>query len=322
MAISTNNGIDYKSYFGQSFWSWQGNKMSFAQSQPIFFFFVALTIFIAIMATVYKTQLRNYYVVNKEIVSKYFLVYGYFALIFMIFRIIILAVGGYPNTWELIPLHFCRFFLLLLILSTILKKAKYIKYFGFLAINGAIFGLLIPDLSNSKYWIEFGGMEIGADTYIFWDFLLTHCFIVLACVFFFIFYAPYYSKKELIGSLMFVFISAAILMGINYGLSFDNIGKNWQSNWWYLSTDKVNGIDDKLRPIVGQLADFPYSFLTFTIIGFSVYLASLYLYFFIDKLDFCFVYAPTESNKKITLIKSARFEIFRNSTVLSRNNLK
>lgn len=315
----------YRSNFGQSFFSWQGNMKTFNESQPVFYFFLVLTFLACIVAVIYKTKLRNYYVVNSLKVERYFSFYGYFALAMLILRTLVLSLGGYLNTWELVPLHFCRFFLCLLIAVTILKKTKYIKYFGFLAINGALFGLLIPDLSNSNYWQYWGtdssaewakqwGMEIGYDSFVFWDFLITHCLIVLVCVLFFIFYAPYYSKKEIAISLAAIISMALVMMGVDYSLSSVK-DKAWQANWWYLSIDSINGIDDKLRILFGPLANFPYIFILFFFIGVTVYLGSLYFYFFIDKLDFCFIY-ENHADKKVTFRKSSRFEIYKNSSFL------
>ncbi|MGL4343205.1 MAG: hypothetical protein ACRCRZ_01360 [Metamycoplasmataceae bacterium] len=309
----------YNSFFGQSFFSWQGNKASFSESSWLFYLVLGLFLVAITTIVIFKTNLRIYFLQNTIKVQKKFQISGFIILFFLIFRIIILSIGAYPNSWELVPLHFCRFFISILTIFFITKKIEYIKYIGFFLINGAIFALLIPDLSNSEYWSEYGGADLGYDSYIFWDFLLIHSFSIFFVVLSFVFVNPKFSKNEIIFSFLSMIFLTFILFILDYSLSFVS-DKSWRANWFYLSIDSVNGIDDILFPFIGGMARWPFIFITFILIGIFVYFLSLFIYIFFDKIEFYFT-TNKNANQKIYLCKSITYQYFKDSKISFKKSI-
>ncbi|MGL5521971.1 MAG: YwaF family protein [Metamycoplasmataceae bacterium] len=306
--------IDYKSFFGKSFLSWQGNSATFQQSQWLFYLIIFCSIFSCFICFVYKTNVRNYYISNTKKINIIFSVAAYFVLFLYIFRTIILVVGGYPNLWEVIPLQFCRFFGLLMVFFFIFKKYHLIKYIAFFTILGAIAGLVIPDLGNSEYWTEYGGFENGYDSYIFWDFLIIHNYALLAPVSILIIFSPSYTKNEIFYSLITLLGFFIFIFCLDLGLSYIN-DRSWNANWFYVAPPHINGIDDLLKPYIGFFADWPFIWFTFSAIGLLSYFAILFIYLYVDGLEFVFT-TIKNSQKKIIYIKSEKIEILKNSKII------
>ncbi|MGL5204617.1 MAG: YwaF family protein, partial [Metamycoplasmataceae bacterium] len=193
---------DGHSFFGLSFLSWQGNQVTYANSWVVVLIIHLLVILGCFFMFISKDFLYARYQNNSIGVIRGTQIFAFFLIFLSIFRIIILSIGGYPNLWEVIPLHFCRLFILLIATSLAFRKIEYIKYFAVFSILGGIMGLAIPDLSNSEYWSKFGGMEIGYDNYIFWDYFIIHSssvvlpFFIMSCL------KPVFYKKEIVYSLL------------------------------------------------------------------------------------------------------------------------
>ncbi|MGL5732521.1 MAG: YwaF family protein, partial [Metamycoplasmataceae bacterium] len=216
--------------FGLSFLSWQGNKITYADSWIMVLVIHILVIMSCLIIFISKDLLHSKYQNSSIGVIRGTQGFAIFLVLLSIFRIIILSVGGYPNLWEVIPLHFCRLFVLLIATSLVLRKIEYIKYFAVFSILGGIMGLSIPDLSNSEYWAKFGGMEIGYDNYIFWDYFIIHGssvvlpFFIMSCL------KPVFYKKEILLSLVIMAGVAVAIFLLDLALS-EVPDERWRPNW-------------------------------------------------------------------------------------------
>ena len=289
-----------KGIFGLSFLSWQGNKMTYQQSEWLVYVFYAFVLMSLISCFIFKNQIRKNYISNTKIVVNIFQVLGIFLFSLSIFRIVILAVGGYPNLWELIPFHFCRMFIILIALSLSFRKIEYFKYFGVFAIGGGIIGMLIPDLSNSEYWSAYGGMEIGLDNYIFWDFFIIHISSIVLTTYLFACLNPPFYKSE-IGYSILIMLSLTIAIFFANSLLSNVSDSRWRANWFYLSIPSVNGIDDMLKPVLGPLVSYPMILFTFIFIGIFMYSGWTFIYILSD--SFQFIFRDKKTNKRIFKIK-------------------
>lgn len=293
------NGI-----FGLSFFSWQGNEMTFAESKWMVYLIYSLLFIGCLSIYLLKSQVRNNYLNHTKRVTNIFQIYGAFIVFLSIFRIIILVIGGYPNLWEMVPFHFCRLFVILIGFSLLFKKINLIKYFGVLAIGGGIIGLLISDLSNSEYWSEFGGMEIGIDNYVFWDYFIIHLSSIIIPFYLFTCLKPIFYKRTITYTILIMGSFTVIIFLLNISLS--NVPDvRWRPNWFYVGIPKINGIDDMLRPIIGPLASYPAILFTFIVIGMIMYLSFTAIYINSDRLDF--IWKDVKTNKlcfKIKVVES------------------
>lgn len=271
--------------FGFSFLSWQGSSLTYAESSWMVFLIYALVFLSCLFIFIFKDQVRVSYQNNKTVVTNATQIIGIFLLSLSVFRIVILAVGGYPNLWELIPLHFCRIFVVLIGISLSIRKMELVKYFGIFAIGGGLMGLMIPDLSNSEYWSEFGGMEIGIDNYVFWDYFIIHVSSIILPVYLFTCLKPVFYKSEIVYTIFIMWIVTVSIFLLNLALS--NVGdRRWRANWFYLGILEINGIDEMLSPYLGPLVSYPAILFTFSIIGIIFYLGFTFLYINSDRIQF------------------------------------
>ncbi len=282
-----------KSFFGFSFLSWQGNKLTFSQSKWVVIVIYLLLFLTCLSIFLFKSQIRKQYLNKPNIVVNVFQIYGFIIISLSIFRIIILAIGGYPNLWELIPFHFCRMFVIIIGSLLIFRKLSLIKYFGIFAIGGGIFGLLIPDLGNSPYWSQYGGMDIGIDNYIFWDYFIIHTSSIIMPIYLFTCLKPSIYKSTISYSLLWMGIFTIFVFILDIALS--NVpNPRWRPNWFYVGIPKLNGIDDKLSPILGPLSGYPTILFTFIAIGIFVYVGLTTIYIYSDSLDFIWINPETK----------------------------
>ncbi|AAT27674.1 TMEM164 family acyltransferase [[Mycoplasma] mobile] len=303
------------------FFSWQGNNWSFEQSSWLSYLIIAIAFFIIFLMMIYKVRIYqyiNFQSNNSKILKIFpskdslFQFIGYFGMFFFLLRIILLAVSGYPNQWELLPLHFCRLFLFLIFLAFIFKKHEFIKYFAFLSIGGAIIGLFISDLSNSPFWGQAnelfpeqfgrGGFDIGLDSYIFWDYFLAHSIALIIPVFVLTILKVKITKRDSQISIIISFIFTIFIFFLNW-LLFEYASREWKSNYFYIG--RLVQIT-----IFGKLSEWPLSLLTYIVLGIIIYYLIFWIWIFQDK--FSFEVSKKYLIKKISLNKSQNW-IFYNS---------
>ncbi|MGL5590451.1 MAG: YwaF family protein [Metamycoplasmataceae bacterium] len=275
---------DGHSFFGLSFLSWQGNQVTYADSWTVVLVINLLVIFSCLFMFLSKDLLHARYQNNSLGVIRATQGFAIFIILLSIFRITILSIGGYPNLWEVIPLHFCRLFVLLVGTSLAFRKIEYVKYFAVFSILGGIVGLSIPDLSNSEYWSQFGGMDIGYDNYIFWDYFIIHGssvvlpFFIMSCL------KPVFYKKEIMYSLLVMGGVAVAIFLLDLALS--NVpDERWRPNWFYFGVPAVNGIQELLS-FMGPLVDYPTLLFTFIVIGIIMYTSATFIYMNSDRIQF------------------------------------
>ena len=230
----------------------------------------------------FKAKLIKHYQTNTKRVLAYFQVLGGFIFFLSIFRIIILGVGQYPNSWELIPLHFCRFFIMLISVALIFRKLNMIKYVGFFSIIGAIFGLILSDLKNSDFWQGFGGVALGYDSYIFWDFFFIHISSLVIPAYFLTVNRFYYTKRDVSITTISLTSMAILIFFANWALSFSS-NRNWNANWFYLAPEAFNGISQLLSKVFGPLTKWPGILFFFIAFGMLLYTLSILGYFWLDR---------------------------------------
>ncbi len=271
--------------FNFSFLSWQGNAMTFKESLWMVYLIYALLIVGCLLVFIFKDNVRKFYLRNAKTVTSVSQGLGIFIISLSIFRITILAVGGYPNLWELVPFHFCRLFILLISLSLAFRQINLVKYFSVFAIGGGIMGLLIPDLNNSEYWTEFGGADLGLDSYVFWDYFFIHTSSVFLSVFLLTSLKPVFYKSEMAYTIITMASFTILLFLTNLALA-NVTDSRWRSNWFYLGIPSVNGIDDILAPFLGPLVSYPAILFTFMTIGSIIYVGVTMIYINSDSIKF------------------------------------
>lgn len=294
--------------FGFSFLSWQGNKISFEQSSWLVYILMTLTLVCLLSLFIFRKPLSVQYAKNQKNILVFFQTFSAFIVLLSIFRAIILYVGKYPNLWEIIPFHFCRLFIILICLFLLVKKVEWVKYVGFFAICGGIVGIVMADLHSNDYWNARGGIKIGYDSYIFWDFYLIHISSVLVSQYFLMVNRFKILKWD-------VLITSVSLISLTTGLFFLNWffsyleNEAWKSNWFYVGPNNVNGIDDTLSKYLGIIATWPLILFLFIFIGIVLYSSALFLYFYIDKFEIDF------KNKPIVKVRTSQlWKVFKESS--------
>lgn len=294
--------------FGLSFLSWQGNNISFSESSWLIYILLLLTFLSFITFFFFKTPLRRFYLTHQKIMIAIFQLFGFFIISLSIFRGTILFIGKYPNLWELVPFHFCRFFIIIICFFLCFRKIDALKYVGLFSICGGIVGLLIADLNSSPYWEAKGGVKLGYDSYIFWDYFIIHISAVLVPAYLFITNRFMISKWN-------VGISAISLISFTIGIFFMDWmfsylpNEQWRANWFYVGPDHVNGIDDLLSKFLGPIARWPLILFLFIGIGIGLYTGSIAIYFWQDKYEIDL----KSKGKKIVKTNSKAKEYFKNS---------
>ncbi|MGL5204618.1 MAG: hypothetical protein ACRC63_00040 [Metamycoplasmataceae bacterium] len=277
--------ITPEGFFGLSFLSWQGNKITYDDSWVFVMIFHILVILPCIFTFLSKDWWHNKYQNNSSIFINKIQGIGIFIIILMIFKTIILLIGGYPNLWELIPLNFNQFFILGIGISIAFRKIEYVKYFAVFSILGGVIGMYITNLSNSSYWDQFGGVEIGYDNYFFWDYFIIHILAIILPFFIMTFLKPSFSKKEVFYFILIMIKIAIVIFLLNLALS-KAPDFRWRANWFFLGVPEVNGTILEIFSFLGPLLSYPTILFTFIVIGIIFYLLATFIYLNSDRIIF------------------------------------
>lgn len=270
-------GRTVQSSFGFSFWSWQGNQVDFSQSKILFWILVAIVLAMTIAMWFWKAKFYQ----NQLVIKISHQMIGSFFIILTGFRIIVLGLGNYPNYWELIPLHFCRLMICLVGLTLVFKQTKFLKHLLIFTIIGAWFGIIFADFNNSNYWQAKGGIAIGYDTYVFWDFLIIHLGALLISSYLLNFYHFHFTKKDLLINTSTLTAFTIIIFFANWALTLVNDPK-WNANWFYLAPNDYNSVYLTLKAIIGPLASWPLLLFVFIATGYFLTTLSYCLYFWMS----------------------------------------
>lgn len=312
----TEPGINPDASKIKGFFDWQGNNLTFSESAWLSYLIIALVFIAAFFIMVYKKKIYSYINLESENVKifkifrskeSFFQLIGIIGMFFLLMRVVILAVGDYPNKWEFIPLHFCRMFIFLIFCAFILKKSEWVKYFAFFSIGGAVIGLFISDLSNSAFWgqwnknfpVQFGrgGFDIGLDSYIFWDYFLAHSFAFLMPIIIFTTSKTKIVRRDSWISIISLLVFTIFIFFLNWILDA-YASPEWKSNYFYVG---------QLQQITvfGVLNEWPFSLITYIVLGFFIYYLIFWIWILQDKIDF--IFSKKIFIKKIAWIKSLNF---------------
>ena len=272
-------GRTNQSPFGFSFWSWQGNQIDFSQSQMLYWILIAF----AFLAMITMWCLRKPIQLKDLQIKIFHQSIGGVLIVLTILRIILLAIGNYPHLWELIPLHFCRLMIVLIAISLITKQKQFLKQLVIFTIIGAWFGIIFTDLNNSDYWQQKGGVAIGYDNYFFWDFVIIHTSALIISTYYLSFYQLNFTKRSLLISTSALALLTILIFFANWALSYLDDPK-WNANWFYLAPDRINSVISILKPMIGNLAAWPWLLLLFLALGYGLTIGSYLLYFGLDYL--------------------------------------
>ena len=130
----------------RGFFSWQGNNLEPTRWTNYLIFGIGLLIiflFFIFKRKIKKSfESRNRYLFFFKNETTMFQSVGVVGLLFIIARISIMWIQGYPLYWEGLGLHFCRFLILLIFLFLAFGKIDWIKYLVYITFPGFIFGVL------------------------------------------------------------------------------------------------------------------------------------------------------------------------------------
>ncbi|MGL5205400.1 MAG: hypothetical protein ACRC7B_00600 [Metamycoplasmataceae bacterium] len=277
--------ITPEGFFGLSFLSWQGNKITYDNSWVFVMIFHIIVILSCIFSFLSKDWWHNKYQSNSIIFIKGTQLFGIFIVFLMMFRIMVLTLGDYPNLWELIPLNFNKLFILLISISLAIRKIEYAKYFAIFSIISGIMGMYITNLSNSEYWSQFGGVEIGYDNYFFWDYFIIHSSSVVLPFFIMTFLKPTFYKKEVLYFILVMSVITIIIFLLNLALSKSS-NPRWRANWFFLGIPEVNEVVLDMLSFLGPLVGYPTILFTFIVFGIIFYSLSTFIYLNSDRVIF------------------------------------
>ncbi|WP_033161226.1 TMEM164 family acyltransferase [[Mycoplasma] collis] len=303
------------------FFHWKRNFYSFNQSTWLFYLIFALALLFCLIIWIFRKSISVYFNSNEQ--KKYFFnlwnkktlftIIGLITILFNVLRLTILITKDYPWKWELIPLHLCRFYIILIGFLLIFNKTHLVKYFVISCFIGAIAAFIFADLGEVKSYIQDdivynnliqntesykrAGLNVGLDSYLFWDFALGHAYAIIMPIFLSVISGKKVKLKlrEFLLGCLFLFIYSIFIFFLNW--IFFAISKNLNnprilislnSNWLYLGQTGVNAL--------GVLTQWPYSVFSLPIIFFILSYILYLLYTILEAIKFDF------TNKKIYFV--------------------
>ncbi|WP_029905571.1 YwaF family protein [Mycoplasmopsis opalescens] len=303
----------------KGFFASQGNQLKFeGLSFAYFYTYVALCLIAVLIIWIFKKQIHNWYVAQNKVLGlskrAFYMTIGITILVYQVLRTSWTIFSDYPLKWEVLPLHFCRLFLMALALVSILNKPNWVKYFGIIGFLATLVALAIPSFESMifpKPRPKNVPQNIGLDAFIFHDYLIVHTFILIYSVLLFIFVDEKITAKEIgftfLGlSGIFLFISGINWLTNVFWMPNDDAKVSWASNFWYTGFDKINSQVN----LMGPLTKWPFNIFTFMILGGI----SFVLLSFIWMLQKCIYLEKDENNRyKIKVEKHAHWIAYLNS---------
>lgn len=258
--------------------------MTFQESNWVVIILLTFCFFSMFSFILFKSKLKTFYLnhKNKVIITGQYI--GAFLLLLIVFRSCLMIATKYPLYWEIIPLHFCRFFLLMISISLILRKIDWIRYFGLYMIIGAIIAISIADLGNSDFWQKRGGKFDGVDSYPFWDFYIIHISGILLSTFFLLVIEERINKHSILVSLSILGAGLIFFFFVNWILGSVIENDGWWANFWYVGLDKSNSVIVYLK-FLGPLANWPFPLFVWAITGILLVISLNAIYFLLDMIE-------------------------------------
>ncbi|WP_371246264.1 hypothetical protein ACA758_04405 [Mycoplasmopsis agassizii] len=325
-----------------NFFSWAGNNTIFAGGQKILMIVLIVVALLAMVVVSFftpyiKRKYDNYiYLQQQNAKSKsmfyfktnwWWIIIASFLVFIFFFRILIFTnsivntgLPVYPRIWELVPLHWTRISMVLLIVVLFsvgkVKSSSY-TYFLFLpSIATGFLALTNPDLGPRPE--AYAGIEVhwGADSYVFWDYYFVHIFNVIVPWMLLILYRPKLTFKTLIYSfvVIWIYLISVFIINISLASSNETVDQIWISNYAYLAPDRYN---PTLSGFAKPLTLWPYNLITYLILfTFTNWLISI-IYYYIDKL-FKKYYSYHQLNPEWNFISNVKKQFIKCKTWLTK----
>lgn len=319
-----------------SFWSWVGTSYKFSDSlsKGTFYLFAALFVLTIILLWLFKRPIYKHYSSNNTGLLKrnegvVFQIVGLLVIVFTVVRMVIMFEQDFQRSWEVIPLHLCRFAVVATGLILLFKKTDLIKYLAIIQIGGAAIALAVPDL-NFRYEynpnlinltfptqtlvsdvIGDNGLRnvtfsVGPDNYNFIDYLLAHGFALISPVVFLIIKPSKMHVKDTIITFGFFASLLILVFFINWTTSSFSSSPRWKSNYFYVGTDDVNFV---YADVLGPLSRWPVMLFTMLFLGIVFLLTGIVFYGIQDIV----VLEIIKGKISITISKSKNWTIYKNS---------
>ncbi|MGX9383095.1 MULTISPECIES: YwaF family protein [unclassified Mycoplasma] len=305
--------------FEKGFFHWAGGHWNFEQSKPLYYSLVALVALTCILLWLFRSLIRQRYEKRTQILglkkTSFWTLFGTISLICFFGRLLILFTNGFPNYWEIIPLHYCRLFIFLVILSIIFNRFDYSKYYCIFAYIGALIAFSLTDLANNEFWQRANhGIPIhwGLDSFAFWDFFFAHAFLLIMSTLITILGKQKVTKTVIKDSLITMILIAILVFSLNYLTTKITADVRWHANWFYMGIDQANSQKDSL----GILTRWPYHL--FLYIG-------IFIIFYFIGLGICFLgskiglYRNEENKISFFVQKSQVYADFKQSKWIVRH---
>ncbi|WP_338867349.1 YwaF family protein [[Mycoplasma] gypis] len=321
MSLQENSKVELVRPKNYGFFNWQGGYLTFHQSSWFFFLVVAIVLCVCALLWLFRKPIyykyENTQTILKMSKKTFWLIVGIIAACFTIFRIIVLFLNHYPNRWEIIPLHYCRLFLVFIILSLVFNRIDLSKYYGIFEVVGVLIAFGFTDLSSNEKWrslsADHSDIFWGFDSFVFWDFLFAHSFIIIMCFLLMILSSAKQTKKTVFISVVAMFLIALSVLVLNY-ITFKYAQNTWKSNWFYLGMQEVNSLSE----LFGKLSRQPYLFLIACFSIMCLYALALLIFFSASKISL----QKVENKWKFIVSKSVAWNDFKQSHLSFKNKNK
>lgn len=251
------------------------NTLTFSDpiSQGLYWGFFTLVMVTCILIYIFRRIIYENYQNRLKIMgmkkSVFWMIFGIISLVAIILRSWMVILTNYPNKWESLPLHFCRLMLVFIALCATFGKLGWIKFYGPLAITGAILAIIVPGVYKT----------IGPDNFWFYDYILAHGYILITVPLYYAFVRTKYTFQDTIVTIIFFFLLCLLIWTINLLTITFSGDEMWKSNYFYLGKDDYN----EMYKLLGPIVKWPYNLFVFTLLGILVLTIWIILWCWLDK---------------------------------------
>lgn len=316
----------------KTFFSMQGNELSFETWYKYIFMGIAFAVLITIFLTKNIIRRRfdkggNFWFFKSDIAL--WKTIGYIGLVVLVGRTSLYIYGGYPLYWENLNLHFCRFLMFLVFSLLAAGKPQWLRYIMIQTLLGAFlafyftnekseyvsymannpgktlsdFKNVIGDQSFKPTTLELGAIakgfkfyNHGLDSFLTIETLTGHLSILAFPLIAMSAYGTRLTNRELHISYMFGVLAAVSFWLINWGSTLIP-DKGWHSNFWYLGTNDSNDNANALGP----LTSWPQNIVSYPLMNFVAMTLFQYIAMFLNKFQ------PFKDGKFMKVQKSEWF---------------
>ncbi len=242
--------------FKNPFWNYDGtgNPLHgyFGMDKYLYWTIIAFAFIAYFLIWVFRRTIHDHFKTSDDgtkKIQRYYLIFVSLILLFMqILRTIWVVDKSYGRIWEAIPLQFCRLILILITGLIIFNKIEYIPYITPFSTVAASIALIIREMPKS----------VGIDSYLFWDFLLIHLFILIFPMVISSIKQIRFTIYDSIFRISFIVFFASIGFIINI-VTLKFAPKEWRSNFFFIAPNESNGLPlFKNKPSLWPLTSLVY----------------------------------------------------------------